>query len=53
MSEFIQIQNLEVAFPIHGGVFGRQVGAVRAVNGVSLEIKKGERMDLKVIRGAG
>ncbi len=45
--------NLVKHFPITGGVFGRQVAKVHAVNGVNLEINKGECVGLVGESGCG
>lgn len=49
----VQIQNLEVSYPITGGLLGRKVGAVRAVNNVSFEIQRGEIVGLVGESGCG
>ena len=38
----IDIQNLQVYFPIRSGLFQRKTGVVKAVDDVSLSIHKGE-----------
>ena len=45
MSEnLIEVKNLCKRFPIKGGLLGREVGAVNAVNNISFSIKKGETL---------
>ena len=54
MSEvLLQVENLVKHFPIHGGVFGRQLAAVQAVQGVSFELRKGETLGLVGESGCG
>jgi oligopeptide transport system ATP-binding protein len=49
----VDVQDLKVHFPIRGGFFGRQQGAVRAVDGVSLQIRRGETLGLVGESGCG
>ncbi|WP_409974435.1 ABC transporter ATP-binding protein [Bacillus sp. Bva_UNVM-123] len=51
--EFLKVENLKVHFPIRGGVFGRTVGHIKAVDGVSLEIEKGKTYGLVGESGSG
>ena len=54
MSEYLlEVKNLCKTFPIKGGLLGREVGAVRAVNEVSFKIKKGETLGLVGESGCG
>src|SRR5687768_1312206 len=49
----LQVDDLVMHFPIYRGVFQRQVGAVRAVDGVSFDIKRGETLGLVGESGCG
>jgi len=49
----LDVTNLVKHFPIHGGLLQRQVGAVRAVDGVSFTIAKGETLGLVGESGCG
>jgi oligopeptide transport system ATP-binding protein len=49
----LRVDDLTMHFPIYRGVFRRQVGAVRAVDGVSFEITRGETLGLVGESGCG
>ncbi len=49
----LQVENLQVHFPIRKGVMQRVVGQVKAVDGVSLEIKQGRTLALVGESGCG
>lgn len=54
MSEaLIQVQQLKKYFPIRGGVFQRTIGNVKAVDGVSFQIGRGESFGLVGESGCG
>jgi len=49
----IDVQNLKMHFPINAGIFGRQIGAVKAVDNISFSIYKGEILGLVGESGCG
>ncbi|SFF05825.1 peptide/nickel transport system ATP-binding protein [Paenibacillus algorifonticola] len=49
----LDIKDLKVHFPIRGGLFGRAVGEVKAVDGVSLSIEQGSTYGLVGESGSG
>jgi oligopeptide/dipeptide ABC transporter ATP-binding protein len=53
MNTLVDIKRLKKHFPILGGVFRRPVGAVKAVDGVSLTIKRGQWLGLVGESGCG
>jgi oligopeptide transport system ATP-binding protein len=52
-STLVQVTDLKVHFPIYQGVLRRQVGAIKAVDGVSFNIYKGETLGLVGESGCG
>lgn len=49
----LQVSNLKKEFPIKGGVFGKTINTVKAVNGVSFTLHKGETLGIVGESGCG
>ena len=49
----LQVEDLKVHFPIYRGVIAKQVGAVKAVDGVSFTVNRGETLGLVGESGCG
>jgi oligopeptide transport system ATP-binding protein len=49
----LKVEKLSKHFPINGGVFGRKVGAVKAVNDLSFEVYEGETLGIVGESGCG
>lgn len=49
----LRVEDLFVHFPIYRGFIRKQVGAVRAVDGISFDIKRGETLGLVGESGSG
>ena len=49
----LRVKDLVKHFPVKGGVFGRPMGSVRAVDGVSFELAKGETLGVVGESGCG
>ena len=49
----LQVDNLKVHFPVHRGLFRRLTGHVKAVDGVSLSMRKGHTLALVGESGCG
>ena len=49
----LEVDDLRMHFPVRGGVFLKKIGAVRAVDGVSLDIGEGETLGLVGESGCG
>jgi len=49
----LRVKNLVKQFPVKGGLFGRQIDKVHAVDGVSFELAKGETLGVVGESGCG
>jgi peptide/nickel transport system ATP-binding protein len=52
-TEILKVEQLKMHFPVRGGVMLRKLGALRAVDGVDLEIRPGETLGLVGESGCG
>jgi oligopeptide transport system ATP-binding protein len=53
MSNLLEVKNLDMHFPIRGGLLKRQIGSVFAVNDVSFTLKAGETFGVVGESGCG
>src|SRR5699024_6090028 len=49
----LEVKGLKKYFPIHGGILGKQVGQVKAVDDISFEVKQGEILGIVGESGCG
>src|SRR5690606_21220936 len=49
----LRVEDLEVHFPVREGVLGRSIGAVKAVDGVSFELRRGQTLSIVGESGCG
>ena len=48
-ASLLEVQDLKVHFPVYGGVLRHKVGTVKAVDGVTFELRRGEVLGLSLI----
>ena len=53
MEPLLEVDDLRVRFPVHGGVLLRQIAQVKAVDGVSFSLNRGETLGLVGESGCG
>lgn len=49
----LEVHNLKTHFPVYGGILRRQIGAIRAVDGVSFTLEAGKTVGLVGESGSG
>jgi oligopeptide transport system ATP-binding protein len=49
----VEVEGLKVYFPVRSGIFQQQVGTVRAVDGITFQIRRGETLGLVGESGCG
>ena len=52
-SPLLEVENLKKYYPVRGGIWGAKIGDVRAVDGVSFSVAKGETLGLVGESGCG
>lgn len=53
MTTLLEVRNLKKHYPIRKGLFSKQVGAVKAVDGISLTVEQGETLAVVGESGCG
>jgi ABC-type oligopeptide transport system ATPase subunit len=51
--DIIQVEDLKVYFPIRSGIFQTEVGTVKAVDGITFQVRRGETLGLVGESGCG
>ena len=51
--KILEVDNLRVSFPVVGGVLARKIAEIRAVDGVSFDLEKGEALGVVGESGCG
>src|SRR5690625_7052545 len=51
--QLLEVNGLKKYFDIKGGVFGRKVGEVKAVDGISFDVQNGETLGIVGESGCG
>jgi len=49
----LRVENLSIHFPVYKGIFRRRVGVIKAVDGISFDIRRGETLGLVGESGCG
>jgi oligopeptide transport system ATP-binding protein len=49
----VEVEDLKVHFPIRSGIFQTQIGTVKAVDGITFDVRKGETLGLVGESGCG
>ena len=53
LDHILEIQNLNVEFPIFGGILQREISSVHAVKNFSLQVKEGQTIAIVGESGSG
>jgi oligopeptide transport system ATP-binding protein len=53
MNDLVEVKNLKKYFPVTGGIFGKKIGDIKAVDNLSFSVKKGETLGIVGESGSG
>ena len=53
MSDILKIKNLNVEFPLLGGIYQREVSSVKAVKNITIDISEGKTIGIVGESGSG